>query len=97
MGARLVNSRNYMARQSINGSYVYRSIYILNGFVGSHILNTIKCYNKQQEKIMNKLITEDQAQAIVNYLAKRPYAEVFNLMSMLVSLPDEKPKDKKDA
>ena len=44
---------------------------------------------------MNKLITEDQAQAIVNYLAKRPYAEVFNLMSMLVSLPDEKPKDKK--
>jgi len=46
---------------------------------------------------MNKLITEDQAQAIVNYLAKQPYAEVFNLMSMLVSLPDEKPKDKKDA
>ena len=43
---------------------------------------------------MNKLITEEQAQLIVNYLAKRPYAEVFNLMSMLVSLPNEKINDK---
>tara|TARA_R110000796_G_scaffold137847_2_gene253918 strand:+ start:1130 stop:1282 length:153 start_codon:yes stop_codon:yes gene_type:complete len=50
---------------------------------------------------MNKLITEQQAQAIVNYLAKKPYAEVFNLMNMLVSLPNaqedttkDKPKEK---
>jgi len=48
---------------------------------------------------MNKLITEQQAQVIVNYLAKQPYAEVFNLVNMLVALPDseDKPKDKKNA
>ena len=50
---------------------------------------------------MNKLITEQQAQVIVNYLAKQPYAEVFTLMNMLVSLPSaetdttkDKPKEK---
>jgi|TARA_R110000803_G_scaffold79191_2_gene144735 hypothetical protein len=48
---------------------------------------------------MTKLITEQQAQTIVNYLAKKPYAEVFTIMSMLVGLPDaeEKSKDKKNA
>jgi len=48
---------------------------------------------------MNKLITEKEAQVLVNYLAKQPYAEVFNLVNMLVALPytEDKPKGKKDA
>jgi len=47
---------------------------------------------------MTKLITEQQAQTIVNYLAKKPYAEVFTINEYVVGLlpsAEEKSKDKK--
>ena len=36
-------------------------------------------------------ITNEQRKQLLEYLSKRPYAEVFTLIAMLVSL---KPKDK---
>ncbi len=37
---------------------------------------------------MAKIIENDVLQGIVNYLAKRPYDEVFQVLPKLTSLPD---------
>tara|TARA_R110002012_G_C11207191_1_gene560719 strand:- start:188 stop:358 length:171 start_codon:yes stop_codon:yes gene_type:complete len=38
-------------------------------------------------------ITNEQRKQLLEYLSKRPYAEVFTLIAMLVSLkPESKPK-----
>ena len=37
-------------------------------------------------------ITDVQRKAILAYLSKRPYAEVFQLVAMLVSLKPDPPK-----
>ena len=42
-------------------------------------------------------ITNEQRKQLLEYLAKRPYAEVFTLIAMLVSLkpePEPKPEPK---
>ena len=42
-------------------------------------------------------ITDEQRKQLLAYLSKRPYAEVFTLVAMLVSLkPKPKPKNGKD-
>ncbi len=38
----------------------------------------------------DRVITQDQCQALVNYLAKQTYAEVFQLVNMLAGLPELK-------
>ena len=40
-------------------------------------------------------ITDEQRKTILSYLSKRPYAEVFQLVAMLVNLKP-KPNGKKD-
>ena len=44
------------------------------------------------EQPKNKIITIEQAQALLNYLGGKPYAEVFKLIEMLMTLPDEQAK-----
>ena len=40
-------------------------------------------------------ITNEQRKQLLEYLSRRPYAEVFQLVAMLVSLrPEPKPKPK---
>ena len=42
-------------------------------------------------------ITNEQRKQLLEYLSKRPYAEVFQMVAMLVSLkPKPKPKNGKD-
>ena len=42
-------------------------------------------------------ITNEQRKQLLEYLSKRPYAEVFTLIAMLVSLkPKSKPKNGKE-
>ena len=42
-------------------------------------------------------ITNEQRKQLLEYLSKRPYAEVFQLVAMLVSLkPKPKPKNGKE-
>lgn len=44
------------------------------------------------EETKNKVITIEQGQALLNYLGMKPYAEVYKLIQMLMTLPDEKPQ-----
>lgn len=40
---------------------------------------------------MNKYsLTQEQLQSVVDYFSKQPYAEVYKLMAMLLTLPVEK-------
>ena len=42
-------------------------------------------------------ITVEQRKQLLEYLSRRPYAEVFTLVAMLVSLkPNQKPNNGKD-
>ena len=41
-------------------------------------------------------ITEEQRKALLNYMARRPYAEVYELISMIMSLKPNKPESKNE-
>jgi hypothetical protein len=39
----------------------------------------------------NKILMLEQGQALLNYLGTKPYAEVYKLVEMIMSLPDQNP------
>jgi hypothetical protein len=41
-------------------------------------------------------ITEEQRKMLLDYMARRPYAEVYQLIAMIMSLKPNKEEDKKD-
>lgn len=42
---------------------------------------------------MTLIMTVEQANALLNYLARRPYGEVFELVAMIQSLPKKEAVD----
>lgn len=44
-----------------------------------------------EDNKMNKIISAESVKALMNYLATRPYQEVFQVMPILASLPDAPP------
>ncbi len=47
---------------------------------------------------MNYIISQELAQTLLNYIATKPYAEVFQLIGQLQALkPEKEPQEKKEA
>ena len=46
---------------------------------------------------MNYIISQELAQALLNYIVTKPYAEVFQLVQQLQALKPEKEPEKKEA